>query len=517
MEMRINSYNEIIIKYVAEYLRKSRGETTDDLIKHKTVLEELCKRRGWVYVPYEEIETGESLQRRPVMQQLLIDIENNMYDAVVCVDLDRLGRGTLGEWDYIKQIFQRTSTYIVTPNSLYNLADDNDEFAVDLQTVFARREYKKITQRLSMGKKVGSKLGAWTNGTPPMPYEYQEWIDPETHKRYYNEKGLVVNSQKLFIYRFIVDSFIKDKKSTNEIAWELNKRGIPSPRGVRWCNVSVRRLLIDETHLGKIISNKTKGDGHKNKSPNKSGVKKIPKDQWIVVENRHEAVKTQDEHDKILIGIQRNSVSPYRRSDHYYPLKGLVKCGLCGYGLPLEYKREKELIVKKCWHKDCFGNKCPNASGKAQYIIDAIDEQLKEYEDQIKAEIENCEDQSTDLIQFQIKNIMDNINKKDAALKRARIAYDEGVDTLDEYRSAKERIMKEIDDLENQLNIENLKLQKASSISNHEKLHYIKEFRRRRWEDELDDKEVNELYKTIISSIIWTKQGDNIDIKVNFL
>ena len=147
MEMRINSYNEIIIKYVAEYLRKSRGETTDDLIKHKTVLEELCKRRGWVYVPYEEIETGESLQRRPVMQQLLIDIENNMYDAVVCVDLDRLGRGTIGEWDYIKQIFQRTSTYIVTPNSLYNLADDNDEFAVDLQTVFARREYKKFENK----------------------------------------------------------------------------------------------------------------------------------------------------------------------------------------------------------------------------------------------------------------------------------------------------------------------------------------------------------------------------------
>lgn len=112
---------------------------------------------------------------------------------------------------------------------------------------------------------------------------------------------------------------------------------------------------------------------------------------------------------------------------------------------------------------------------------------------------------------------MDKLNKKDIALKRARIAYDEGVDTLDEYRSAKERILKEVDELENQLSIENLKLQKAQSITNHEKLHYIEEFRRSRWEDELDDKELNDLYKTIISSIIWTKQGDNIDIKVNFL
>lgn len=512
-----NEYNPIIIKYVAEYLRKSRGETTEDLIKHKTILEELCKSRGWVYVVYEEVETGESLFARPVMQQLLRDVEDNIYDAVVCVDLDRLGRGDLVDWGQIKRVFQKTNTYMVTPSSLYNLNDDNEEFAVDLQTLFARREYKKITHRLSMGKKVGAKLGAWTNGTPPMPYEYQEWIDPATNKRYYNEKGLVVNLQKLSIYRFMVDSFIKDKKSTNEIAWELNRRNIPSPRGGRWCNMTVRRLLVDETHLGKIISNKTKGDGHKNKSPNKQPFQKIPKEQWTVVENRHEAIKTQDEHEKILIGIQRNLKSPYRRSDHYYPLKGLIKCGLCGYGLPLEYKRSKDLIVKKCWHKDYLGNKCPNSSGKAQYIIDAIDEQLKEYEEQIRKEIESCEDQSTDLIQLQIKTIMDKLNKKDIALKRARIAYDEGVDTLDEYRSAKERILKEVDELESQLSIENLKLQKAQSITNHEKLHYIEEFRRSRWEDELDDKELNDLYKTIISNIIWTKQGDNIDIKVNFL
>ena len=76
--MRVG-YNEIVIKYVAEYLRKSRGESLEDLIKHKTVLEELCQRRGWVYIAYEEIETGESLYARPVMQQLLKDIDSGMF------------------------------------------------------------------------------------------------------------------------------------------------------------------------------------------------------------------------------------------------------------------------------------------------------------------------------------------------------------------------------------------------------------------------------------------------------
>lgn len=515
MEMRIG-YNEVIIKYVAEYLRKSRGESTEDLIKHKTVLEELCARRGWVYVAYEEIETGEALYSRPVMQQLLKDIQDNMYDAVVCVDLDRLGRGTLGEWDYIKQIFQRSQTYIVTPSSLYNLADDNDEFAVDLQTVFARREYKKITQRLSMGKKVGAKLGAWVNGIPPFPYEYQEWIDPENHMRYYNEKGLVVNKQKLETYRYIVDAFINQRKSTNEIAWELNAKGITTARGNRWSNVAIGRILLDETHLGRIIYNKTKGDGHKDR-PNKPKPQKIPKDQWTVVENRHEAVKTQDEHEKILIALKRNATSPMRRSAQPNILKGLVKCGICGYGLPLENKRGKKWIVRKCWHKDYLGNKCTNASGEAQYVIDAIEDQLNKYEEEIRSELDNCEDKSTDVIQKQITSLMNQIQRKNAALQRARVAYDEGVDTLDEYRAAKDRIAKEIDALEHELDIENLKLEKAAAVTNHEKLHYINEYREKRKNNDLTDKEINELYKTIIESIIWTRHGDNVDIQVNFL
>ena len=41
MELLRSGYNEIIIKYVAVYLRKSRGESLEDLIKHRTVLEEL--------------------------------------------------------------------------------------------------------------------------------------------------------------------------------------------------------------------------------------------------------------------------------------------------------------------------------------------------------------------------------------------------------------------------------------------------------------------------------------------
>ena len=65
--------------------------------------------------------------------------------------------------------------------------------------------------------------------------------------------------------------------------------------------------------------------------------------------------------------------------------------------------------------------------------------------------------------------------------------------------------------------MENLKLQRAASVTNHEKLHYIKEFKAKGDSGELSEPELNDLYKTIISSIIWTRNSDKIDIKVNFM
>ena len=50
-----------------------------------------------------------------------------------------------------------------------------------------------------------------------------------------------------------------------------------------------------------------------------------------------------------------------------------------------------------------------------------------------------------------------------------------------------------------------------------ENAEYKEAKREKRKNEELTDPELNDLYKTIIESIVWTRQGDKIDIKVNFL
>ncbi|MGK0465088.1 recombinase family protein [Clostridium sp.] len=257
-----------LIKFVAIYLRKSRGDESTDLEKHRSILVELCKKHNWKYVQYEEIKSGDSLALRPEINRLLNDVRGGLYDAVVIVDFDRLSRGDSGDQDTIKKALQKNGTLIVTPNNIYNLNNDDDEFRVDIEGLFARQEYKKIKRRMQQGKKIGARQGDWTNGPPPYPYQYQ------TGKENLSEKGLVVNKDKLRIYRTMVDMALKNVPS-NQIAFNLNRLSILSPRGLKWSPVTVDRILKDETHLGNIISNKGIGNSHSKRSPNAKEYKKI--------------------------------------------------------------------------------------------------------------------------------------------------------------------------------------------------------------------------------------------------
>ena len=86
------------------YLRKSRAEegmSTDEVLaKHKAALLDLADRLGIVVEHiYEEVVSGEKLYARPEMLKLLERIRAGEVDAVLCMDIDRLGRGGVSGWD----------------------------------------------------------------------------------------------------------------------------------------------------------------------------------------------------------------------------------------------------------------------------------------------------------------------------------------------------------------------------------------------------------------------------------
>ena len=86
------------------YLRKSRADNQDEsveevLAKHETMLQELAERELGGRIPehliLREIVSGETIDERPKMTELLELIGNPAVKAVLVVEPQRLSRGDL--------------------------------------------------------------------------------------------------------------------------------------------------------------------------------------------------------------------------------------------------------------------------------------------------------------------------------------------------------------------------------------------------------------------------------------
>lgn len=498
------------LKYLAMYLRKSRGDIDSDLDKHRMILTELCEKNKWTYVEYVEIGTGDSISARPVMSKLLDDVESGMYDAVCVVDIDRLGRGDMGDQDRIKKVFARSKTLIVTPQHIYNLENETDDFTIEVKGFIARQEYKLIVKRLIQGKKIGARRGMWTNGTPPIPYEYERYGSK------YNPKGLVVNDAKLKTYRYIIDSIVKDKKSPTRIAREMNALGYKSPRGGEWTYMTVYRVAIDKTHLGYIVSNKTKGNPHKWKTDPSQKVIYLPEDEWVVVKNCHEAVKTLEEHEKILVALQSNKNMPRNKPSEPHPLSGLIKCGVCGATMNIHKKDShySKDFIRRCWRGQ-FSQRCINMGGSGlDEILETINKLVVERKQELQQAMDDQgNNREREKLMERIELLKEMIRKRKDVECRIIDAYENGVYDIEQFKKRKEKNDRELNNLKNELEVAEIQYRHESN-STKEKIEAIDRFLKQVARPELDKKKVNSIYKAVVREIIWTNTDTENSVKV---
>jgi DNA invertase Pin-like site-specific DNA recombinase len=497
------------VKYVATYLRKSRGEHESDLDKHRSVLTELCKRNNFKYVEYAEIGTSDSIDMRPQMLKLLKDIESGMYDALCVVDYDRLGRGDLGEQDRIKKAFQKSGTLIITPDKIYDLNNDIDDTYADFKGLFARQEYKMITKRLRQGKMVGSRRGDWTNGKPPFPYEYERYKDK------YSKKGIVVNDEQIKLYREIVETALSGA-TPNTIATTLNQRGILTKKGNHWSGVTIQRLLMDETHLGRIISNKSEGSGHKNKRPNAKKWRLLPRSEWVIVENCHETIKTQEEHDKIAAFIAQRNITPNRALKQAHIFTGLIKCAKCGRFMTFQKKGNEKIYLKPCWYKTHIGEPCTNKG----VVVETLEKIILDEIMRFKNEFQLADDTKTN--RDNIQSIEKAITEKQDSLVKFRKAIDtinDGYELGDYDRQTwlerKKKWESRINDTNNEIYELKKRLNVEPEVTAQARYANI-EFFLANIQRLTSTAERNNLYKSIINYVSWLKDGDDISLAIHY-
>ncbi len=309
------------------YLRKSRMEEQADLEetlrRHKETLYRMADSMSInVGDIFEEVVSGESLHARPQMLALLDKVEGGSVDAVLCMDIDRLGRGGMRDQGIILDVFKDSNTKIITPDHTYDLNDDSDEQLTEFKAFFSRQEYKQITKRLRRGLKDAINEGCYVANAP---YGYQKVTKDK-------KPTLEVVEDEARHVRMIYDMYC-DGKGCTTIARTLDAIGARPHRSDKFCRNSVFKIIRNPTYIGKVVWNQ--------KSHVRKGAKGNPKhittyntrDKWTIVDGLHPAIVTEEQYNKAQDIARSRYIPPSNNGTVKSPLAGLIRCGQCGMNL----------------------------------------------------------------------------------------------------------------------------------------------------------------------------------------
>lgn len=317
----------------AIYLRKSRADLEaeqrgegETLARHRRALTELADRRGYnVTAVYEEIVSGDSISSRPQMQALLAAVESGAYAGVIVNDIDRLSRGDSIDQGVVKQAFSATGTLIITPFKTYDPTNEADEDFVDFGLFMAHYGYRKIKQRMQTGRARSAAEGNYLGSRPV--YGYRRIKRPD-------RSGWTLEPvpEKADIVRSIF-AWYAGGESADVIARRLHSMGILTDMGNSFTAHRVRQTLCNPAYIGQVSwAKKVKRvqivDGVKTTTRVVNG------DAPIIVDNAHPAIIDKDTWDAVRAifaehpPLPKNTLAPLSN-----PLSGLVKCGICGYGM----------------------------------------------------------------------------------------------------------------------------------------------------------------------------------------
>lgn len=272
--------------------------------------------------------------KRPEFKRMIQDVENKKINCIIAKDLSRLGRDYIGLGDYLENYFpDRDIRVIIVNDNLdsYKRPDEFDGMVVQIKNLFNQQYAKDISRKIRAVQDIKRKKGEFIG--PFAPYGY---IKEPCNKNnlVIDEKAAVVVKQ---IYSWLIEGY-----SQLKIVYMLNELEVPCPLEYKrsngqnlnitrqktikplWSVQTVNRILCSEIYIGNMVQKKTTIKGNRQKKQIR-----IPKNQWIIVENTHEPIINHETFDLVqnILGKESRK-SPAEKKIHIF--SGMLRCADCG-------------------------------------------------------------------------------------------------------------------------------------------------------------------------------------------
>ena len=489
----------------AMYLRKSREdielekyENVDTLSRHEKMLEKYAKDHNIsIGHIYRDVVSGESIEERKVMQEVIEDVENKEWKGILVVEVERLARGDTADQGIVANAFKYSHTKILTPIKTYDPDNEYDEEYFEFGLFMSRREYKTINRRMQRGRAISSQEGKYVSNTPPLGYKiikikndkgYMLEIEP-------NEVGTVKKIFELYAYQ---------EQSISDIVKTLNDLGLKPKRLKKWSTSTIRDILSNPVYIGMI-----KWGARKQEVNTVNGKKKKsrPRNKNVYLyKGLHEPIIDKETWDITQERRKKNAPAVPHSNKLQNPLAGIIYCDKCGKPMqrrPYTSKKKEPTLI-------CNNPDCDNISSKLAIVENKIIEALKIWLKSYTVDLEKISKikKSSKILTDRdiLKQMENNLKKEQQRLTRIYETFEDGIYDADEFKERLSVCKVNILELENKIKPlkESIRIQEAKIEQNKNivpKIENVIDIY-----DKLEtEEEKNTLLKTILEKVTYIK------------
>ncbi len=330
-----------VIWKAALYIRLSKDDgdkcESNSVTSQREILMEYLKQHPDIELYDIYVDDGWSGTNfnRPDFSRMMEDVYAGNVNTIIVKDLSRFGRNYTDSGYYLENVFVRLNVRFIALNNGVDTASNNMNAATQCISVgvtnvinesVAATTSVNVRATLNVNRTQGKFIGSFPT------YGYLK--DPNDHHK------LIVDEETAPVVRSIFERFISGK-SIIGIAKELNEEGIPNPSMYKklkgfnyrhpvgksndglWPDSSVRRILQNQMYIGNMVQGKNTTISYKIKQ-----CRAIPKEDWIIVENTHEAIVSKEMFEKAQ-SLFNKSIRTAPQKKEVDLFSGFVKCADC--------------------------------------------------------------------------------------------------------------------------------------------------------------------------------------------
>ena len=405
-------------KYAFGYVRVSTGKQ-DELSpdSQAKLLKDYAKSHGYVVskIFFELGISGRKADKRPEFQKMigLAKSSDHPVDVILVWKFSRFARNQEESIVY-KSLLRKQSNVDVV--SVSEPLIDGPFGSLIERIIEWMDEYYSI--RLSGEVLRGMKEKATKKGyqmSPPFGYRAVGNGDPYK-----------IDPDEMKVVDFICDEFDRHNSDVTKITRKLNDMGVRTRRGNPFESRSVERILKNPFYYGLVAWN------------------------GITFMGTHEVHYSKERFEARMKKIQ-TTYKPLKRRDvssckHW--LSGILKCGYCGASLAYNgANRHSPGFQCYRYSKGMHAESCSISEKK---VVAALEEYFEKLLSGMDFEYSYRSAETGEKISER-ESLLSELDKISNREKRIRIAYENEVDTLEEYKRNKERLQKDREDILMQL------------------------------------------------------------------